>query len=391
MNTEATAITVIDAPQIQGRGLTIVEQETLGFHARNALSENTRLAYERQWKAFVKWCRTKGFTPFPAETSTVMLYLDWMVKDTEDGKGLRFSSVEQALAAIKFCHLENMGIHQGAVHTVQALSMRNVAIRNMLNSLKRVLAARGAMTTIKPRCFTQNEIRAMVQAMPDTPQGKQDKAILLLGVNAGLRASEYCALIPSNITPDGKGMDVFIQDSKSDQFGEGETLYVGRLAPMQHDFDATKAMEEWIACRKELLRTLGVMEATANTVSGAVSDSEAPGASSASSDSLPLFLAFRKGGKSLHLTAGKAHGITREAITDVVLRCMERAGEAIGPSDKSASSHSLRHTFVTQAFSRGSITDSDIARTSRHKSMTVLQGYNQQSRRSSTVAPRLWA
>lgn len=200
----------------------------------------------------------------------------------------------------------------------------------------------------------------MVQACPRTAQGMQDKAILLLGVNLGLRASEFIALTLSDLTFDERGVDIRIRSSKTDQLGSGETLFVARLSPSLWDFDAVKALEEWIEFRASL---------NVPTVDS-------------------LFLAFRKGGSTLHLLNSDAHGLTREAISAGIVRCAARADIVV--SSHNISSHSCRHTFVTTAFSRG-VDPVSLAKSSRHKSMSVLMGYDQTSRRNSVVSVKLWA
>lgn len=361
MNTEL-ALLPSPAGNLVSRSLTASERETIGFHQANSLSANTKLAYESQWKNFCDWAAANRLIAYPVSVETVILYLDYMARtEATGGKELKFSSIEQALASIKAVHSFNLPQHPEFAMAVASLTTRNQEIQRTLNSIKRLLVERGAMQVAKPRHFSQQEVISMSNGCPDTLQGLQDRAILLLGCNAGLRASEICSLIPTDLVKDAQGLDVTIRNSKTDQFGNTETVFVQRLSPIHSALDAVKAMQEF-------------QEATAHL---RTEDAD-----------LPVFLGFRRGGKTLHLTKDLPHGITREAITDTVVRCFIRASLVQGT--QSVSSHSLRHTFVTQGFQQR-ISGSDIALTSRHRSMGVLMGYNQQSRRDSSVSTRLWS
>jgi len=49
-------------------------EEALGY-AREALSDNTRLAYASDWQDFAAWCSTAGLASLPATPETVASYL----------------------------------------------------------------------------------------------------------------------------------------------------------------------------------------------------------------------------------------------------------------------------------------------------------------------------
>jgi site-specific recombinase XerD len=351
---EQNSIVNVADTGFSNRELTPGETEAIRYHLSNARSHNTKLAYGTQWKLFVSWCQQEGFLPFPAEVSTIVLYLTHLA--TQD---LKYSKMEQVLCAIRAVHADNVHLLEG-MDALNNVSFRHPHIKAALASIRRGLVEKKLNIVKKPRFFTQKEILSMVEACPDTPAGLMERTILLLGVNSGLRASEICMLEADDITLDSLGLDVRIRSSKTDQFGSGEELFVARLAPAQACLDAAKAMEAWVAVRSTL--NLG--------------------------DVPPLFLAFRKGGNVLHRTsAGYAHGLTREAISSIIQRCASRAG--IEATNQAVSSHSLRHSMVTQAFNAG-LDPVVISKTSRHKSMAVLMEYDQSSRRLASVAPKLW-
>lgn len=339
---ETVSETSLETGRNLSREITRSETETLLRMLSNSRSANTNKAYARAWSAFTRFCLQQGFTVVPADGTTVALYLDHLNKN-----GKRASTLSQHIAAISAAHQDSgHGFNYFKHHLVKAA----------LKSAKRDMATDGRSRVSKPRAFTQSEILSMVEAMPSTPQGIRDRALLLLGVNAGLRASEYAALDIHDVSFDEAGMDIRIHVSKTDQYARGEVVYVAGLAPSQHAFDAVKAMRQWLEVRESLPMGDG-----------------------------RLFIAFRKGGSTVHLLRGNVHGITREAITAMVVR----GAWAARLPGLSPSSHSLRHSFITQAFSRH-LDATRVAKVSRHKNMRTLLEYDQTSRKQNPVAPALW-
>ncbi|WP_313362155.1 tyrosine-type recombinase/integrase [Kocuria sp.] len=325
--------------------------ETTRILVGRSRSNATNQAYAMQWRNYVAWCDSAGHDPFPASVEVVATYLASFV-----GLGMRSSSVRQSLAAIRAAHSDNDFL-PGAAQALASLSSSRM--NAVISGLQRSIGEQGGNRVRKPRALVQSEITAMSTTCPTTHQGVQDRAMLLLGCNSGMRSSELVTLTVGDIRFDAQGMDVFIAHSKTDQTRVGETVFVGRLAPHLAALDPVRAMEEHITHNR-----------------------------SEASMSAPLFMAWRKGGNTPHLVSGSEHSLTRAAVSDCVQRCSTRAGIAVD-SQRHLSSHSLRHTFITQAFSQG-IPATEIARTSRHKSLTVLEGYNQSSRRTTVVSPRLW-
>lgn len=316
----------------------VIRRETLAYHLTNARSENTRLAYTRQWASFVAWSERENLPYFPASIGSVCLYLSHL----NDLKK-KFSSIEQALAAIRAVHSDNG----------QPLPS-DPRLASVMKSIKRDMARDSRSTVVKPHAFTQAEIESMIEGLDVTNrQGLQARAVILLGVNAGLRASEIGNLDLNDVGFDDEGADIFIRNSKTDQYGAGDTIYVGRLAPRQKRLDPVAALEEWIKYR-EL-------------------------------DTPHLFVSWRKGGHSPYLDrSGKPRRLSTAGVTGILTRASQGLPEAYR-----SSSHALRHSFITNAF-RKNIPATQIAKTSRHKNLSSLSSYDQTSRREQVVSPRLW-
>lgn len=327
---------VISEPQASA--LEVMRREKLSYHLTNSRSQNTRLAYTRQWGKFVEWAEDQQLPYFPASIATICLYLAHLNDEQK-----KFSSIEQALAAIRAVHGDNG----------QPLPA-DTRLVSVLKSIKRDMACSGRSTVKKPHAFTQAEIEMMVAGLdPSTPQGVQAKAVILLGVNAGLRASEIGALLLSDITFDEMGMELLIRTSKTDQYGAGDRIFIGRLAPHQRKLDPVKAMEDWLAFRKET--------------------------------TTHVFLNYRKGGHTPYVdTKGVPVRLSTAGVTGILTRASRRLPEA-----RRTSSHALRHSFITNAF-RKNLPANQIAKTSRHRNLSSLTSYDQTTRREQVISPRLW-
>lgn len=336
------------------RALTLAEKDIISFHLSHSRSANTRLAYETQWKQFVSYCGANGFVPFPAAVETVILYITHLAAE-----GHKVSKIEQAISAIRAVHSDNINL----LPSGSDISFTHPHIKAALSSIRRSLAQQGMSSVKKPRHFDQAEIKAMslACAQEGTAQSVADRAMLLLLVNAGLRSSEVVTLRVSDLEIDGdRGVNIRIRNSKTDQYGEGEQIYVAALAPHLEAFDFFKAVKEWLRWRETY---------------------------PCEDDS--LFIGFRKGGNAAHLNAaGVAHGLTREAVTTSLVRCASRAGiETAGL--QTISSHSGRHTMISIGFERG-LDSAQISKTSRHKSLKSLMAYDQSSHKKASVSVRLW-
>lgn len=50
-------------------------ERAVGHYVASSRADNTVLAYNKQWAAFVAWCATKALSELPAAPETVALYL----------------------------------------------------------------------------------------------------------------------------------------------------------------------------------------------------------------------------------------------------------------------------------------------------------------------------
>lgn len=339
-------ITSIESTIPVSRAITMHEKRKLTANLSNARSENTRKNYMGAWNRFVKWCESEAVNPLPAEPWVVALYIQKLTDD-----GYKESTLTTALSAIQAMHSDNG--HPGSFFT-------HHLVKSTLTASKRTMANDGRSVVAKPAVFSEQLMKDMLALCSPTMSGIRDKAMLALGFNTGMRASEISSLIPSDIVFDDHGMTVNIRRSKGDQFGNGESFYVQALAPIHSDVCAVHNMKRWLEARKGVEAVLLV--------------------------DTPIFFALRKGANAYPYTDGKGiiHPMTRQAISKIVAGYAGRLSIS-----GNYSAHSLRHSFITLAFSKG-VNGNLIAKVSRHKNMRVLQGYDRTSMKDNSFNLALW-
>jgi len=136
------------------------------------LSANTLRAYEREIAEFVAFAEGEISCPSPGAVKpvTVRAYLAWLHQ-----RKLAKVSIQRALAALRtyFRFLGREGV-------VEANPAKVVATPRAPKPLPSVVGA--------------PELAELLEALPDTPAGRRDRAALELLYGAGLRASELVGL-----------------------------------------------------------------------------------------------------------------------------------------------------------------------------------------------------
>ena len=80
-----------------------------------------------------------------------------------------------------------------------------------------------------------------------TPIGLRDRALLLVGVDAGIRRSELVAIDIEHLSRQASGIVIRIPTAKSDQTGEGTR--VALLARPGSPWCPVEALARWLAAR----------------------------------------------------------------------------------------------------------------------------------------------
>jgi site-specific recombinase XerD len=136
-------------------------------YADKAKSDNTRRAYEADWRAFSAWCATRGLEPMPASPGTLLMYL------TDHAGALKVSTLQRRLSAIRQAH-EYAGHHVDT--TGRAFKDAWAGIRKM----------HGAPPNQKAAAMI-DDIRKAVDQLPASLIGARNRALLLVGFAGALR------------------------------------------------------------------------------------------------------------------------------------------------------------------------------------------------------------
>lgn len=205
--TSPTAVSDLTVPATSHASLTTLSElvSKARTFAASAKAPATRRAYQRDWSAFQAWCRESGLPSLPASPATVATYATYMIDE-----GLAVSTVQRAMVSISQAH-------KMAGHT----SPTSSAV--VLETLKGIRRAKGT-AQIQKSPVLPNQIRTMLDLLPEGLLGVRDRAILLLGFAGGFRRSELVGLDVQDVEFTEDGMVVALRKSKTDQEGQGRRV-----------------------------------------------------------------------------------------------------------------------------------------------------------------------
>lgn len=235
---------------------------------------------------------------------------------TQRSEQCAISTIRLNLAAIASKHAEN-GLESPCTHEV---------VRRILRGMART---KGTATRRKD-AITIDPLRAMLlEIRGDGLKATRDRALLLLGFAAALRRSELAAIDVSHVAFCKEGLRLTIPRSKTDQAGESVEIAVPHVP--NRSLCAVRALKAWL-------------EASGIVVG-------------------PIFRSFSLQREMLD------HAVDGRAVANLI-QSLARKAHLAGDF----SGHSLRAGFVTAAAQAKCSLDA-IARTTRHKSLSVLMSY----------------
>ena len=184
-------------------------------------------SYRSGLSRFLSFCRCANLTPFPLEENTVCRFIAFLVKEQ-----LTLGTVRLYLSAIRFHQISSGG--------------RDPALSDMarLHYVLRGISRSGRDST-RPLRFpiTINILSKLFhrwQSLPDRYEAILLWAAASLGFFGFLRAGEFTSVRGSDYVPltladiqvdsraDPSYLTVTLRASKTDPFGAGQTLYLGR-------------------------------------------------------------------------------------------------------------------------------------------------------------------
>ncbi len=184
-------------------------------------SDNTKLAYDSDWKSFTQFCSIYNHTPIPANEMIIIHYM------SELSKTLKFSTIKRHIASISKAHT-----------SAKFISPTNhPLVKEALDAISRT---KGNKQTPKKALILEDLKRLIDIIDVSTLQGKRDKALLLLGFATASRRSELVSINAEDIEYNDKGIDINIHESKKERWIKKSILYTN------NDYCPIVAIKEWL-------------------------------------------------------------------------------------------------------------------------------------------------
>lgn len=187
-------------------------------YLEQALSDNTRIAYQSDLRHFESW---GGEIPSTPET-----LVQYLVAHAEI---LSVATLIRRVAAISKAHTLR-GLTSPAATDLVRLTMRGI---------KRKMGK--PQSQVAP--LMKEDLIVTLSAIPDDLRGCRDRALLLTGFCAALRRTELCRVRLEDIQFTGEGIVLTLPRSKTDQTGEGRKIGIpfgrGKICPVQ-------SMQDWL-------------------------------------------------------------------------------------------------------------------------------------------------
>ena len=281
-------------------------------YAQKSRSEATWRAYRNDWRQFEAWSASVGLASLPAEPDTVAMFVA-----QQADQGLNPSTLTRRLAAIRLVHL-------GAGHASPHNALK---VTEVMRGIRR----NWGQPPRKKAAAVDEDIKRMADSVePETRKGLRDRALLLFGFAGAFRRSELVALNTWNLETRDEGLKVTIEQSKTDQEAQGQTIAI--LKRSDSPYCPVTAVNDWLT--------------VADIERGA------------------LFRRMYRGD-----TVGDQR-LTAQSVALVIKDLAYRVG--LNPADYAG--HSLRSGFLTSA-ARNRASVFKMADQSRHKSLDVLREY----------------
>jgi len=154
--------------------------ETARAYARQAVSENTLMAYAKDWAQFARWCRMRGADTLPASPQLIGLYIADLAAPQGKVPALSVSSIERRLS----------GLGWGYAQRGDRLDRKDRHIATVLAGIRR----KHARPPVQKEAILPEDLRDMLATLHHDLRGLRDRAILLIGFAGGLRRSEIVSL-----------------------------------------------------------------------------------------------------------------------------------------------------------------------------------------------------
>jgi site-specific recombinase XerD len=274
-----------------------------------AKSDATKRAYESDWAHFEQWAKDHQAQALPASVETVAEYI------TDLAAVAKVSTLERRIAAITHFH-KTSGAESPA---------RSTPIRTLMSGIRRT---KGTKASEKKPVLTE-DLRTMLEELPDGNLGIRDRALLLVGFAGGFRRSELVSLDFEDLDFKRAGLAVTLRRSKTDQEGEGRKVGINYGSNVETC--PVRSLQAWLE--------------------------------HAAIDSGAVFRSISRHGK----IDGR---LTPQSVALVV----KRYAAAVGKDPAEFGGHSLRAGLATQAAESGA-SERSIMNQTGHKSLKIVRKY----------------
>jgi len=286
-----------------------LEDEARGYVAASR-SPATMRAYASDWRAFTTWCDNHAVTALPADPTTVALYM------TDLARTAKTATIRRRMSSISVAH-QVAGL---------ASPTADILVRSTWSGIRRT----NGVAQIAKNALLTDDIRAMVETLPESLIGRRDACLILLGFASALRRSELVALDVAEVTETNDGLVITVNRSKTDQEGEGRQIGIPYGS---HPITCpVRTYRAWIEASEI--------------------------------DTGALFRPIDRHGRL------GAERLSDRAVAIVV----KRTAQAVGLDPNLVAGHSLRSGMATSA-ARAGATEAEIMSQTGHKSLPVLRRY----------------
>jgi integrase len=285
----------------------------VAYFLRNSRAPSTRRLYQWAWNRVLRSCSLMDRCPLPMSEATAAMVLVDSVND-----GLAVGSVRIVSSVISVAH----------ELAKQPDPTETEAVRSVMRGIGRVLSHQQDQKV----ALDPDELRKIRDACatdPNQARGTRDWALIAFGFAGAFRRSEIVARNIADLDFVGDEMRVYLDRSKTDQFGRG--AYVTIKAAKDDRLCPLRAVRAWLAM------TMG------------------PG---------PLFRAITKHGRAL----------PRRLCAPSVTQIVKGFGVVLDLPDDRLGAHSLRAGMVTALLEAG-IAETLTMEHSRHKTHDTLRRY----------------